>query len=184
MIRIYIDQGHNPANPNAGAEAGGVREQDVNYEVGVRLARLLQANGNFVVKLSRKTPESSLGIDNTSSLRARVEEANAWPADYFISLHCNASTNSEVSGCETYIYRLNNRAQGLAEEIVEGISERMGIPNRGVFARNFYVLRRTTMPAVLVEMGYLTNERDRQLLVTDPQGFAQGIYNGIVDELL
>ncbi len=184
MIRIYIDQGHNPVNPNAGAEVEGVREQDINYEVGVRLSRLLRTNGNFAVRLSRNTPETILGVDNNSSLMARVNEANAWPADYFISLHCNSNPNPVFSGCEAYVYRLNSRAEELAEEILEGISDRMGIRDRGVFAGNFLVLRRTTMPAVLVEMGYLTNPRDRELLVNDPQGFAQGIYNGIVDELL
>ena len=51
-IKIFIDQGHNPQNPNAGAEANGVREQDVTYDVGVRLGNLLRANPNFEVRLS------------------------------------------------------------------------------------------------------------------------------------
>ena len=94
MIKIFIDQGHNPTNPNAGAEANGVREQDVTYEVGVRLADLLRANPNFEVRLSRNSPDEQLGTSNATSLAARVNAANSWPADYFISLHCNASTNT------------------------------------------------------------------------------------------
>ena len=60
-IKIYIDQGHNPQNPNAGAEGNGLREQDIVYEVGVRLAALLRANPNFEVRLSRPTPETTVG---------------------------------------------------------------------------------------------------------------------------
>lgn len=63
MIKIFIDQGHNPTNPNAGAEANGVREQDVTYEVGVRLADLLRANPNFEVRrqeIRRTSPAGNL----------------------------------------------------------------------------------------------------------------------------
>ena len=55
-IKIFIDQGHNPQNPNAGAEGNGLREQDITYDTGLRLASLLRDNGNFEVRLSRNTP--------------------------------------------------------------------------------------------------------------------------------
>ena len=58
-IKIYIDQGHNPANPNAGAEGNGLREQDIVYTIGQELAALLRENGNFEVRLSRPTPTLS-----------------------------------------------------------------------------------------------------------------------------
>ena len=60
-IKLFIDQGHNPQNPNSGAEANGVREQDITYDIGVRLAALLQADPNFEVRLSRNTPQEQLG---------------------------------------------------------------------------------------------------------------------------
>lgn len=60
IIKIYIDQGHNPEGVNAGAEGNGLREQDINYEVGIYLAELLRENGNFDVRLSRPTPETTL----------------------------------------------------------------------------------------------------------------------------
>ena len=103
-IKIYIDQGHNPQAPNAGAEGNGLVEQDITYEVGTRLAELLRSNGNFEVRLSRPTPETSLGTSNATSLRARVDGANSWGADYFVSIHANASTNSSVSGSEANLY--------------------------------------------------------------------------------
>ena len=59
-IKIFIDQGHNPQNPNAGAEGNGLREQDITYDTGLRLASLLRDNGNFEVRLSRNTPTEQL----------------------------------------------------------------------------------------------------------------------------
>ena len=69
MPKIYIDQGHNPDPPNSGAEGNGLREQDVTYEVGRRLAALLRRSGNYEVRLSRPTSETQLGTSNASSLR-------------------------------------------------------------------------------------------------------------------
>ena len=184
IYKIFVDQGHNPENPNAGAEANGVREQDVTYEVGVRLAELLRANPHFEVRLSRNSPTEQLGTSNATSLAARVNAANSWGADYFISLHCNASTGTTASGSEAYVYSVGSAAYYLGEQILSGLHYATGLPNRGVRTNpGLYVLRRTTMPAVLVEMGYLTNPYDAELLSTDPQSFARGIYNGIVDYL-
>ncbi|HVI39124.1 MAG TPA: N-acetylmuramoyl-L-alanine amidase [Anaerovoracaceae bacterium] len=180
-IKIFIDQGHNPVNPNAGAEANGIREQDVNYQVGVRLAALLNSNPNFEARLSRNTPTEQLGTSVTTSLQARVNAANSWPADFFISLHCNISEILTASGSEAYVYSSNSQAYNMAVRILEGLHNATGLPNRGVTATtHLYVLRNTSMPAVLVEMGYLSNPRDAQLLSTDPQSFARGIYNGIL----
>lgn len=180
-MKIFIDQGHNPQNPNAGAEANGVREQDVTYEVGVRLADLLRANPFFEVRLSRNSPEEQLGTSNATSLAARVNAANSWGADYFISLHCNASTNTQASGSEVYVYSETSPAFPLGEAILVGLQNATGLPNRGMRINpGLYVLRRTRMPALLVEMGYLTNPVDANLLSTDPQSFARGIYNGML----
>jgi len=180
-MKIFIDQGHNPNNPNAGAEGFGLREQDINYEIGVRLYELLSGNDFFEVKLSRPTPTTQLGNSNASSLAARVNAANLWGADYFISLHCNASVDSSVSGSEAYVYSLQSKAVPLAEQMLNGLHEQTGLSDRGVRANpSLYVLRRTAMPAVLMEMGYITNSRDSYLLSTDPDGFARGMYNGIL----
>ena len=102
MPKIYIDQGHNPENPNAGAVGNGLREQDVTYRVGQDLAALLRRSGNWEVRLSRPTPETLLGTSNAPSLRARVDDANSWGADYFISIHTNASDNANASGVEAF----------------------------------------------------------------------------------
>lgn len=180
-IKIFIDQGHNPVNPNAGAEAFGYREQDINYEVGVRLANLLNNNPNFEARLSRNSPTEQLGTSNSTSLQTRVRMANEWGADFFISLHCNASNNAEASGSEAYVYRLGSPAYNMAIRILEGLYYMTQLPNRGVFTNTgLYVLRATDMPSVLVEMGYMTNQNDINLLTNDPESFARGIYYGIL----
>ena len=180
-IKIYIDQGHNPVNPNAGAEGNGLREQDITYKVGVALADLLNANPAYTARLSRRTPDVILGDSTASSLAARTTEANAWGADYFISLHANASSAASASGTEGYVYALNTPAAALSSDIVTGITEATGLRNRGVFARpSLYVLRRTRMPATLIELGYITNANDARLMNENPRLFARGIYNGIL----
>lgn len=180
-IRIFIDQGHNPEGVNAGAEGNGLREQDVNYQVGVYLAGLLREDGRFAVRLSRNTPEEILGTSNATSLATRVNAANSWPADYFISIHCNASVNPDANGSEVYVYRQGSVAAALAQQVLDGIVARMDTKNNGVRVNpSLYVLRRTTMPAILVELAYITNEADATKLRDDPYGFAVGIYNGIL----
>ena len=179
-IKIYIDQGHNPEAPNGGAEGNGLREQDITYRVGQELATLLRADGDYEVRLSRPTPTSSLGTSNSTSLRARVEDANAWGADYFISIHTNASSNPAASGTEAFAYSEPSRAFSLGEDIVDGITNVTGLRDRGMKVRpGLYVLRRTAMPAVLVELGFISNPGDAALMNENPGLFARGIYEGI-----
>lgn len=183
-IKIYIDQGHNPVNPNAGAEGNGLREQDLVYAIGQELASLLRANGNFEVRLSRPTPQTQIGTSNNSSLRQRVADANSWGADYFISLHTNASTSPDAGGVESLVFSSPSRAASLGADIAEGVSEATGLRDRGVKVRSgLYVLRKTNMPAVLVELGFISNPGEAALMRDRPDLFAQGVYNGILEYL-
>ena len=180
-IKIYVDQGHNPVNPNAGAEGNGLREQDVVYRIGQELAALLRQNPAFAVRLSRPTPEAQLGSSNATSLATRVREANEWGADYFISLHTNASDLASATGSEALVYRTGGVADALAQDMLESLAQATGLYNRGVFVRpGLYVLRRTAMPAVLMELGFITNPRDARLMSESPGLFARGLYRGIL----
>lgn len=180
-IRIFIDQGHNPQGVNAGAEGNGLREQDVTYNVGVILGQMLRDDPRFAVRLSRNSPTEVLGASNASSLRTRVNMANSWPANYFISIHCNANPNPAINGSEVYVYQQGTQAYWLAQHILNGVTQQTGTRDNGVRINpSLYVLRRTTMPAVLVELGYLTNASDAEKLRNDQRGFAQGIYNGLL----
>ena len=183
-IKIYLDQGHNPVNPNAGAEGNGLREQDIVFRIGVETAALLNADPNFEARLSRPTATTQLGTSNASSLAARVRDANEWGADYFISLHTNAYGDPSATGSEAFVYSKGGAAEGLAEDILSNLQEETGLFDRGVFSRpSLYVLRRTAMPAILLELGFITNPRDARLMNGSPELFARGIYNGIVQYL-
>ena len=118
MIKVFIDQGHNPTNPNAGAEGSGLREQDLVYEIGIRLAELLNSDPEFDARLSRNSPSEILGETTAQSLRARTDAANSWGADIFISLHANASTISSASGNEGLVYKIPSAAYTLSEDIL------------------------------------------------------------------
>ena len=179
-IKIYVDQGHNPVNPNAGAEGNGLREQDLVYTIGQELADRLRADPDFEVRLSRPTRDTQLGTSNATSLAARVSEANRWGADYFISLHTNAASSPSAGGSEAYVYARGTPAFGFAEDILTNLTNITGLRDRGVQARpGLYVLRKTQMPATLVELGFITNPRDAALMRDEPGLFAEGIYRGI-----
>lgn len=181
-IKLFIDQGHNPYGPNTGAVGNGVIEQDVNYNVGKFLQDFLENDYRFSVLVSRPTPDTVLGTDNSSSLRARVNAANEWGADYFISIHTNSNENPAVNGTEVYVYSENSPAYAMAGDILQSIVNYVGTKNNGVrINRTFYVLRKTSMPALLVELAYLSNAGDAQKLLNDQYTFAYAIYMGILD---
>lgn len=181
-IKIYIDQGHNPRGFNTGAEGNGYYEQDLTYEIGRRLYNMLSSNPEFTPRLSRPTPDTVLGTTNSTSLSTRVNEANSWGADIFISLHNNAAENQRATGNEALVYGPRQRvANDLAADILEQLTLTTGLRNRGIIYRpGLYVLKETKMPAVLVEMGFITNPTDADLLANSPYLFATGIYRGIL----
>ena len=181
-IKIYIDQGHNPRDFNTGAEGNGLYEQDITYEIGRRLYNLFLTNPEFKPRLSRPTPDTVKGTSNSTSLSERVNEANSWGADVFLSLHNNAVENSNASGNEALVYGPGATvAVALGEQILEQLTLTTGLKNRGIVYRpGLYVLKETVMPAVLVEMGFITNPYDAELLSDSPYLFSTGIYRGVL----
>ena len=180
-IKIYIDQGHNPQNPNAGAEGNGLREQDIVYQIGVDTKERLDTNPAFETRLSRPSPDTQLGGSNAESLQIRVREANAWGANLFLSLHTNASDNPSATGSEALVFNRITQSYTIAETVLASLATITGLRNRGVFVRpGLFVLRRTVMPAVLLELGFITNPQDASLMSNNPTLFAEGIYQGLV----
>lgn len=181
-INIYVDQGHNPGTINAGASGNGIIESEVTYWVGIYLAGFLYADPRFGVRVSRPFPDTVVGEDTSSSLRTRVEAANLWPADYFISIHVNSNPSPALNGSEVYVYRANSAAADLAAEVLASIVELVGTRYNMVRLNpSLYVLRATVMPAILVELGYLTNLSDAEKLKNDQYLFAFAIYIGILN---
>ena len=181
-IKIFIDQGHNPRDFNTGAEGNNFREQDITFRIGVLLNDLFNSNPEFTSMLSRPTAETILGFSNASALRARVDMANNWNADLFLSLHTNASVISAASGAECLIYDNSaTEAREVSLDILEQLTLITGLKNRGIVERpGLYVLRKTEMPAVVVEMGFISNTQDAELMAYSPNLFAEGIYRGVL----
>ena len=127
---------------------------------------------------------SLLAYNNTSSLRERVTQANNWPADYFISIHANASENPDINGSEVYVMESYSAAWYLALDVLAEIVRRLNTKYNGVFTNpSLYVLRNTRMPAILVELAYITNYEDNQLMQQESYQFAYGIYVGLLNYL-
>ena len=180
-IKIYIAQGHNPEGFNTGAIGNGFYEQDITYEVGRLLYGYLSRDPAFEARLSRPTAETVLGVSNSTSLSERVREANAYGADLFLSIHTNASENPSATGSEALVYGPSSTvAIAVGRDILKQLNLITGLRNRGIVYRpGLYVLRRTAMPAVLVEIGFITNPTDAELMAYSPQLFAEGIYRGL-----
>jgi len=183
-IRIFIDQGHNPSGFNSGAEAGGLKEQDVTYNVGIFLAEILRQDERFEVLTSRTCISQVVGYTNRTSLEERVWRANWWGADYFLSIHTNSSTNPNAGGSEIYVYRSRSTAYYMAQDILGQIVTQLRMNDRGVKINpEFYVLRNTQMPAMLVELAFITNPSDAEKLRDNQRQFAEAIYDGLVEYL-
>ena len=182
-IRIYIDQGHNPSPyHNSGAEGNGLYEQDLTFSIGCLLADMLREDGRFEVCLSRPEESTVLGTDVASSLNARVSGAEAFEADYFISLHINSYTVDTVNGLEVFVSGGDTESYAFGSSMLQGMIDSTELKSRGMkFSSELYVLKNSDMPAALLEMGFISNSEDAALLSQSPELFAKGIYGGIVE---
>lgn len=171
-MKIFVDAGHGGENPGA-IGVNGVEEADITLDVALRLGRILQNRG-YEVKYSRVE-------DVTVGLAERANMANEWGADYFISIHCNSNPNPNIKGTSTYYYREGIRAEGLALDVNTALVDMINTPDLGIFTANFAVLRRTYMPAILVELAFLSNPEEAQLLSLAyfRENCAIGIANGL-----
>ena len=155
-MKIVLNPGHGPKSsgvfdPGAVGPAG-TREADVNLAVAKLLKALLEAAG-------LETP-----LIRDGDLGDVVSQANASGADYFISIHCNAASSSAAHGTETYIYKADSQAKKLAEAIQAAAAAELGTADRGVKTADFYVLRKTAMPALLIELAFVSNPEEEGLL--------------------
>jgi N-acetylmuramoyl-L-alanine amidase len=177
MLKIIIDAGHGPNTPGKRSPDGQLREFDFNESVAKRIKKRLQSEDVLCIfshDISRDVP-----------LKERISLANQLKVDLFISIHANAFGVdwNEVNGIETYTcLKERNVTRSLATLIHQEVIKITGGRNRGIKQGNFAVLRETTMPAVLVECGFMTNKQDLKLL-KDPvyqQKCADGISAGIL----
>ena len=175
---VVIDPGHGGQDPGA-IGIGGIRETDVVLEVSKIVEKLLSEKG---VKVSL-TRGNEVDLD----LSPRVSLANKINADIFVSIHANASRGKrrDINGLETFYYR-GWRGRLLAKKIQKQILRvSPGSPDRGVKQGRYYVIKNTRMPAVLVEIGFLTGRLDARRLekITHRKRLAYAIAKGILEYL-
>ena len=175
---VVIDPGHGGTDPGA-IGIRGIRETDVVLEVSKIVKKLLSDKGVKVL-LTRK---NEIDLD----LPLRVSFANNTDADIFVSIHANASRGKrrDINGLETFYFR-GGRGRLLAKKIQKQILRvSPGSPDRGVKQGRFYVIKNTSMPAVLVEIGFLTGRLDARRLekAAHRKRLAYAIAKGILEYL-
>lgn len=177
---IVLDPGHGGPGDD-GAVHNGVREADVNLAVGLKLRdRLVAAGAKVIMTRTTDACVAQPGSDVPVDLQARVDKASVNDADIFISIHSNSHPKPETAGIITFYPP--ERPTNFAQAIQEGLIYETGAVDKKIRPANFYVLRNNEVPAVLIEMGFLTNKAEA-LKLADCQyqdTLADGIYKGIV----
>lgn len=183
-IKVVIDAGHGGRDPgNIASSSKKVNEKYLNLEIALLVGDYITKNMNNVnIIYTRKT-------DKSVSLEDRVYIANLKNANYFISIHANSSELKHIHGCRVHIHNGNfGESKNLAKKIVRQMNMTAGRKNLGVQdsrqrGSHYFVLENTTMPAVLVECGFMTNKAEEKFLNSEKgkKLIALAIYKGFKD---
>ncbi|MDO6658371.1 N-acetylmuramoyl-L-alanine amidase CwlD [Anaerobacillus sp. 1_MG-2023] len=184
---IVIDPGHGGAD--GGAVGDNVVEKDIALTISLKLRDYLQEAGALVI-MTRET-DTDLAADGTKGLSnrkaedliKRVELINEGSNDLFVSIHLNAIPSSKWSGAQTFYNPVNDESQAISRFIQAEIKRNLENTNR--LAKNMdsvYLLREAEIPGALVEVGFLSNPTERELLNTETyqNKVAASIYQGII----
>ncbi|MCB9188000.1 MAG: N-acetylmuramoyl-L-alanine amidase [Flavobacteriales bacterium] len=163
---VVIDAGHGGNDPGNLHQTNGLMdEKDLNLAMALKLGGYIeQFLGHRVEVVYTRTEDVYVSLED------RVKKANEIKADYFISIHCNASDNKEIHGAETHIHLMESTTSSkLAHMIQDQFKNRAARVSRGVKLKNdrlynLFVLKETKMPAVLVETGFMTNTQEEAYL--------------------
>jgi len=179
-MKICIDAGHGGTQPGA-VGYFGTKEKDITLQVALQLRDVLKNAGVDVV-MTRESDKDVRTAKQPNELQARCDVANNSKADVFISIHCNASNDSSAHGTETWYYPKDAKSKTLAQFIQTELVKQIGLKDRGVKQGNYYVTRYTKMPAVLVELAFISNPEEEVLLRNKAfqRKCAVGIANGIL----
>ncbi|RID89544.1 hypothetical protein D1953_00025 [Peribacillus asahii] len=165
---IVIDAGHGGKDPGA-----YYIEKNLTLQTAKQLQTLLKKAGAKVV-MTRST-------DTYLTLAQRVAVSHNNKADAFVSLHYNSSSSSSAKGIETFYWATNVNEKTLAQYVQAEVVKQTGLSNRGVRTGNFHVIRENKKPAILVELGFLSNTTERNKVSTEAYQYksAVGIYKGL-----
>ena len=178
---ILIDAGHGGLDP--GKVSGGTLEKDINLAIAQKLQSYLE-QADAMVFMTR-IDDSDLARNKKSDMRSRKLTADTSNADIFVSIHQNSYPSSSARGAQVFYFNHSDNSKRLAECIQAELRTFVNNDNKREVAENssYYVLKRTTMPAVIVECGFMTNPGEKQDLL-DPEyqeRIAWAVYMGIVD---
>lgn len=182
--RIVVDPGHGGIDP--GCHRGGILEKELTLRVALILAERLTERGAEVT-LTRETDTELSHLTQSEPTRhgrdlaARVLIAEERGAELLVSLHVNAASSPSLGGAIVFHHQGSERGRLLAQAILERLEPVVPGNQSGVLPRDFYILRRASMPAVLVELGFLTHPRDREKLLSEEgrAHMAEAIASGI-----
>ena len=158
-MKWYLDFGHGGKDPGAVGPTN-LKESDVALKIGM----IIKENLENVLEKVITTREDA----KYYSLDYRTKKANSENSDYFISIHLNSATNSSAKGCEVWLYNENSKLKNLANNLCNNLSTKMDTPNRGVkYSKNLSVLKNTKMPALLIEIDFISNKEVEKSLRND-----------------
>ncbi len=162
---VVIDPGHGGSDSGA-IGSTGVMEKEVTLSVSKKIRELLERSGARV-RMTRLTDVDVYAPNDTAKeeLQARCDVVNQLPgAEAFVSVHCNSFSNPAAHGMETYYYAPSAGGRRLAARLNEELARAGGLYNRGVKQAEFYVLKHNRVPASLIEIGFISNEREEAML--------------------
>ena len=166
-MKICINGGHCP-RLDSGALGKRTTEAEYNRDMMHAVADYLEAAGCEVLRVQEKR------------LADITAASNKWGADLFVSLHCNAA-NRRARGTETFSCRGSAKGKHLASCIQKQVTDSIVTIDRGVKEAGFYVLKHTDCPAALIEVAFIDNDEDEQLLLTHKDDIARAIARGVTD---
>ena len=164
---ITIDPGHGGSDSGA-VGPNGYTEKEGAFAISQKVASILNQSGAKVV-MTRDNDVDVYGPNASArnELQARVDVGNNANSDIFVSIHCNALVNPAANGTQTFYYGSSYQGQRLAQSIQEKMIEANGLRDRGISTCNFYVVKHSYMPAVLIETAFITNYDEEALLSDD-----------------
>lgn len=161
---ITLDAGHGGSDPGA-IGSDGTKEKNITLAITKAVKELLEKKGAKVY-MTRTTDVDVYGpnASDADELQARVNVGEKYNSDLFVSLHINSSVNKNVGGFSTYYYPKTSNDLRIAKSIQDQLTANFGVDDLGVRQANFYVIKRISMPATLVEMCFISNEKELVLM--------------------
>ena len=179
---IMIDAGHGGWDPGKVGNQN-ILEKDINLQIAQKLQMYLEQAGSIVI-LSR-LDDTALSDKKRNDMYSRADIANTSNADIFVSIHQNSYPDASVRGAQVFYYENSEKSRILAESIQNELLRFVDPYNKRTVESNtnYYVLKRTTIPAVIVECGFLSNDGEKWQLMDEnyQERIAWGIYLGIIN---